>query len=60
MARSERARILAQYRAAKDIGDLGWGLELMLEAVEYDRTHPGEPRLMDELRAAGADVKAVA
>lgn len=60
MARPERARIVAQYRAAKDVGDLGWGLELLLAAVEYDAAHPSEPRLMNELRAAGADVKAVA
>lgn len=60
MAAAERARLESQYRAAKDIGDYGWASAIPLDAIEFDAAHPGEPRLMDTLRAVNDELQAVA
>ncbi|WP_181785102.1 hypothetical protein [Streptomyces phytophilus] len=46
-----RAALLAELRAAVADGRWGRVLDIELIAFEEDRRHPGEPRLMDEVRA---------
>lgn len=57
----KRQAVYADYMAAKKAGDHDRITEILLFAIEFDAAAaPGETRLMDVLRAAGADVKAVA
>lgn len=56
MAARTRGQLLAAYRAATAAGDHDRVTAVLLEAIDYDAAHPGEPRLMDELRAAGAEL----
>lgn len=50
MAARTRGQLLAAYRAAKTAGDHDRINAILLDAIEYDATHPGESRLMDEIR----------
>ncbi|MFE2973333.1 hypothetical protein [Streptomyces sp. NPDC059258] len=42
--------LLSEYRAAASVGDRDAMSEVMLAAIDLDRTSPGSPRLMDEIR----------
>lgn len=55
-----RAALLAELRAAVENGEWGRVLDIELIAVEEDRRHPDQPRLMDEVRQIVPSVKAVA
>lgn len=55
-----RAALLAELRAAVADGNWGRVLDIELAAVEEDRRHPDQPRLMDEIRAIVRPVQAVA
>ncbi|WP_171117829.1 MULTISPECIES: hypothetical protein [unclassified Streptomyces] len=52
-----RADVVTRFYAARD-----WTVELsvLAEAAAYDRAHPGEPPLVDELRDGDADYPAAA
>lgn len=60
MAARTRGQLLAAYRAAKATGDHDRLHAVLLDAIDYDDAHPGEPRLMDEIRADQRLAKAVA
>ena len=49
MSTQTRTAFLAEYRAAFDSGIDNWIAEVMAAAKAYDREHPFEPSLADEL-----------
>ncbi|GGW98860.1 hypothetical protein [Streptomyces chartreusis] len=49
MSTQTRTAFLAEYRAAFDSGSQAWIAEVMAAATAYDREHPFEPSLADEL-----------
>lgn len=49
MSTQTRTAFLAEYRAAFDSGDEAWIAEVMAAAKAYDKQHPFEPSLADEL-----------
>lgn len=49
MSTQTRTAFLAEYRAAFDSGNQAWIGEVMAAAKAYDREHPFEPSLADEL-----------
>jgi hypothetical protein len=50
MSSQTRSAFLAEYRSARAAEDFDRALEIGLAAIDYDRDHPGEPPLMDEIR----------
>ncbi|MBQ1118521.1 hypothetical protein [Streptomyces sp. C3-3] len=42
--------LLSEFRAAWSVGDRDGMSAVMLAAIDLDRSAPGEPRLMDEIR----------
>ncbi|MGW9245772.1 hypothetical protein [Streptomyces badius] len=42
--------LLSEFRAAWSVGDHDQMSAVMLAAIDLDRTSPGSPRLMDEIR----------
>lgn len=50
MSTQTRTAFLAEYRAAVDSGDKAWIGEVKAAAKAYDKEHPFEPSLADELR----------
>jgi hypothetical protein len=49
MSAQTRTAFLAEYRAAVDSGVQSWIDEVKAAAATYDKAHPVEPSLADEL-----------
>ncbi|MFE2832214.1 hypothetical protein ACFXI6_14370 [Streptomyces mirabilis] len=49
MSSQTRTAFLAEYRAAFDSGNQAWIAEVKAAARTYDKDHPFEPSLADEL-----------
>lgn len=60
MGARTRVQLRAAFVAATACRDHEGVTEVLLDAIEYDAAHLDEPRLMDELRAVGANLKAAA
>lgn len=50
MSDQTRIAYLSEYRAARASKDFDRALEITFDAMDHDANHPGEPRLMDEIR----------
>lgn len=60
MTLQTRAALIAEFRAALKTDGYDAITGVYLAAIEHDAAHPGEPRLMDELRGIAAEQMAVA